>query len=74
MKALHRAAAVRAYRTLATGLAASTVVTSSVALITDGRQAVPALLITLGTVAAQSAASFWHGVASGLPEAPKQQD
>lgn len=71
MKQLHRAAAVRAYRTLAQGLGGSAVVTAIAALVTDGRGALLAGGIAIGTVLATAFGSFWQGVAAGLPEAPK---
>lgn len=71
MKQLHRAAAVRAYRTLAQGLGGSAVVTAIAAIATDGRGALLAGGIAIGTVLATAFGSFWQGVAAGLPEAPK---
>lgn len=73
MKALHRAAAIRAYRTLATGLGGSAVSVAAVALITDGRAAVPAAVAALSTVGVSALASFWTGVARGLPEVDGEQ-
>lgn len=69
MNALHRAAARRAYRTLAQGLGSSAMVTVLVAIATDGKSAMAAAGITLATVAATALSSFWQGVARGLPEA-----
>ncbi|MCR6649693.1 MAG: hypothetical protein NVV70_16740 [Cellulomonas sp.] len=69
MKALHKAAAIRAYRTLATGLGGSAVTTAAVALLTDGKSALLAAGVAVGTVVVSAAASFWNGVANGLPEA-----
>ena len=69
MKNLHAAALKRAYRTLAQGLGGSAVTTALVALFTDGETAVAAAGIALGTVAVTAFASFWQGVAKGLPEA-----
>lgn len=73
MKSLHRAAAIRAYRTLAQGLAGGAVTTALVAVVTDGRSALTAALVALGTVAVSSGASFWQGVAAGLPEVDDAQ-
>lgn len=69
MRALHRAALIRAYRTLATGLGGSAVSVAAVAILTDGRDALPAAAAALGAVVVSAAASFWNGVARGLPEA-----
>ena len=73
---LHRAAAVRAYRTLAQGLGGSAVVTASVALVAalggDAdtlRVAALAAVIAVGTALVAAIGSFWQGVAQGLPEA-----
>lgn len=70
MKTLHKAAALRAYRTLAQGLASGTVITALVAVITDGQSALIAATVALGTVLATAVGSFWQGVAAGLPEVP----
>lgn len=69
MKALHKAAAIRAYRTLATGLGGSAVTTALVALFTDGQSAALAAGVALGTTVVSAFGSFWNGVANGLPEA-----
>lgn len=68
MKALHRAALVRAYRTLAQGLGGSAVATALLALITDGETARVGLIAALGTTLVAALTSFWQGVAAGLPE------
>lgn len=68
MKALHKAALIRAYRTLAQGLAGSAVSVALIALITDGQAAVAGLIAALGAVVIAAAVSFWQGVAKGLPE------
>lgn len=71
---LHRAAAIRAYRTLAQGLGGTTVTTALVALVAalgdaDAlRTAALAAVISLGTISVSAVASFWQGVAQGLPE------
>lgn len=69
MTTLHKAAAKRAYRTLAQGLSSSIVTTAIVAFVTDGRTALAAAGVAVATVAATAFASFWQGVAAGLPEA-----
>lgn len=69
MNTLHRAALKRAYRTLAQGLGGSAVTTALVALVTDGQSAGEAALVATATVVVASFASFWQGVAQGLPEA-----
>lgn len=75
MKALHRAALRRAYRTLAQGLGGSAVVTAIVAVVAASGDhdaasaAVQAGVIAVGTVVATAFGSFWQGVAAGLPEA-----
>lgn len=68
MKKLHRAAAVRAYRTLATGLGGSAISTALVALATEGEGAIPAAVGALTAVVLSAFGSFWRGVAAGLPE------
>lgn len=68
MTALHKAAAKRAYRTLAQGLGGSAVTTAAVAIFVDGQTALAALGVAVGTVAVSAIASFWQGVAAGLPE------
>lgn len=70
MKSLHKAALIRAYRTLAQGLGGSAVATAAVAIFTDGQSALTVLLATLGTVLVAAVTSFWQGVAAGLPEVP----
>ena len=75
MLSLHRAALIRAYRTLAQGLGGSAVTTALVAVVASlaGGEAPRTALIAAGaTVAAAvlaALASFWQGVARGLPEA-----
>jgi hypothetical protein len=71
MKALHRAALTRAYRTLAQGLGGSAVTTALVAIFVSGESAVKAALVTVATVIIGAATSFFQGIAEGLPEAPK---
>jgi len=74
MSALHRAALVRAYRTLAQGLGGSAVSTALVAVIASlaggetGRTALIAAGASLGAVVVAAFGSFWQGVALGLPE------
>jgi len=74
MKTLHKAALIRAYRTLAQGLGGSAVATAATAVLTDGRTAVTVLLATLGGVLVAAATSFWQGVAAGLPEVSTDAD
>lgn len=82
MKALHRAAAIRAYRTLATGLGGSAVTTAItgavVALAGTDQEAVSAALLAAGasllTTVVSAFGSFWRAVAQGLPEAPKTDE
>lgn len=77
MKSLHRAAFIRAYRTLAQGLAGSAVTTVLVATLTAAlgagdqslRNAGITAAVSLGTIFLTALASFWQGVAAGLPEA-----
>lgn len=69
MKQLHRAAARRAYRTLAQGLGSTAVVTAIAALATDGKAALPVAGIALANAVVTAFGSFWQGVAQGLPEA-----
>ena len=69
MKELHKAALVRAYRTLATGLGGGAVATALAALFTGGAEAVPVLIGAVGAVLVSAVTSFWLGVAKGLPEA-----
>lgn len=71
MKALHHAAAIRAYRTLAQGLGGSAVTGALVAVFTDPTTAKVAVIGALGATAVAAFGSFWQGVAAGLPEAPK---
>ncbi len=73
---LHKAAAIRAYRTLAQGLGGSVVVTAIVAVVATvgsdadtARSALLAAAVAVGTTVATAVGSFWQGVASGLPEA-----
>ena len=74
MSALHRAALVRAYRTLAQGLGGSAVSTALVAVIASlaggetGQAALIAAAASVGTVVVAAFGSFWQGVALGLPE------
>lgn len=75
MLSLHRAALIRAYRTLAQGLGGSAVSTALVAVIASlaGGEAPRTALIaagaTVGSALIAASASFWQGVARGLPEA-----
>lgn len=76
MRALHRAAAIRAYRSLAQGLGSSAVITALVAVITavgtdasTVRTALLAAAVAVGTAVVAAVGSFWQGVARGLPEA-----
>lgn len=76
MKNLHRAAAIRAYRTLSQGLGSSAVITALVAVITalatdasTFKAALLAAAVAVGTVVMAAIGSFWQGVAKGLPEA-----
>lgn len=69
MKTLHKAALIRAYRTLAQGLAGGAVTTALVALVSGQTSAGSAALVALGTATVTAFASFWSGVAKGLPEA-----
>lgn len=77
MTALHKAAARRAYRTLAQGLGGSTVTTALFAAIVAvaegdaGRAALIAAAVSIATTVATAFGSFWQGVAAGLPEAPE---
>lgn len=75
MRALHRAALIRAYRTLAQGLggsAVSTALAAFVAALAGSGDTVQVALIaaaaTLGGTLVTAGASFWQGVARGLPE------
>lgn len=68
MRNIHRAAAIRAYRTLATGLGGAALTVPLVAAFTEGKGAVPAIVAALGAVIVSSFASFFVGVAAGLPE------
>lgn len=65
---IHKAALKRAYRTLAQGLGGSAVSTALTAAITGGDGTLIALAATLGSTAVAAFASFWQGVAQGLPE------
>ena len=75
MLPLHRAALIRAYRTLAQGLggsAVSTALAAVIAALAGGeapRVALIAAAASVGTVVVAAVASFWQGVALGLPEA-----
>lgn len=69
MRDLHKAALIRAYRTLATGFGGGAVATALAALVTGGAAAVPVALGAVATVAISAFTSYWLGVASGLPEA-----
>lgn len=73
---LHKAALVRAYRTLAQGLGGSAVATAlaaaAAALFTDGSTRTAALIAAAATLTSTVVAaftSFWQGVYRGLPEA-----
>lgn len=73
---LHRAALIRAYRTLAQGLGGSAVTTALAAVIAaaaGGEQTLNVALLaaaaSLGTTLQAAFGSFWQGVAQGLPEA-----
>lgn len=68
MLTLHRAAALRAYRTLVQGLGGSAVVTAAVASLDGGSDALRALWLTLAVTGITAAASFFTGIAQGLPE------
>ena len=72
MRALHKAALVRAYRTLAQGLAGSAVTTALVALVSGQTAAGSAALVAIGTAIVGALTSFWSGVAKGLPEAEEE--
>ena len=74
MLSRHRAALIRAYRTLAQGLGGSAVSTALVAVVASlaggetGQVALIASAASVGTVVVAALASFWQGVAQGLPE------
>lgn len=70
MKALHRAAFKRAYRTLAQGLGGAALTAALAAVITDPTTTATAALAALASTVVAAFASFWQGVAQGLPEAP----
>ncbi len=76
MRALHRAALIRAYRTLATGLGGSAVATALAGVIAaavGGQPVSTAAIAAAGALAStvvSAAGSFWRGVAGGLPEVP----
>lgn len=76
MRALHRAALVRAYRTLAQGLGGSAVSSALAAVIAAAaggepvRTAAIAAGATVASAVVAAGASFWQGVARGLPEVP----
>lgn len=80
MSAIHRAALIRAYRTLAQGLGGSAVSTALVAVITSiaggetGQTALVAAGASIGTVIVAAFGSFWQGVAQGLPEVTPGDD
>ena len=69
MLTLHKAALIRAYRTLAQGLGGSAITTALTALLVDGETALKAAGIAAGTVLIMAIASFFQGVVAGLPEA-----
>lgn len=77
MTALHKAAAKRAYRTLAQGLggsAVTTALTAGVVAVAEGdagQAALVAAAVAVGTTVVTAFGSFWQGVAAGLPEEPK---
>lgn len=71
VKQLHKAAARRAYCTLAQGFGGYAFITALVAVFTDPQTAKIAIFAALGTTLATAFGSFWQGVAAGLPEAPK---
>lgn len=77
MGALHHAALIRAYRTLAQGLGGSAVSTALVAVIASiaggepGQTSLVAAGASVGAVVVAAFGSFWQGVAQGLPEAPE---
>lgn len=81
MKALHEAALIRAYRTLATGLGGSAVTTALTGAIAaaagTGDDAVKVALFAAGasiaTTVVSAVGSFWRGVAKGLPEAAGEE-
>lgn len=69
MKNLHKAALVRAYRTLAQGLGGTTVAGALALIFTDPANAKSAVFVALGSAVVAAVISFWQGVAQGLPEA-----
>lgn len=72
MRALHKAALIRAYRTLAQGLAGSAVTTALVSLVSGQDSAGSAALVAIGTTLVAALTSFWSGVAKGLPEVSEE--
>lgn len=73
---LHRAAMRRAYRTFAQAMGGNVTVSLGVALVEsagggDIQQAGTAFLVGIGGAVVAAGASFWQGIAAGLPEAPK---
>lgn len=74
---LHQAAFVRAYRTLAQGLGGSATATALTAVISAyaldgesaGKNALIALIATVGASVVAAGTAFFQGVANGLPEA-----
>jgi hypothetical protein len=76
MRDLHKAALVRAYRTLATGLGGTAISTGLVALISSlagagemtAKAALLALAGSLGAVLVSAVGSFWRAVSQGIPE------
>lgn len=79
MKDLHRAAAKRAYRTLAQGLGGSAVTTAVVASVVAlaegdaGKAALVAAGVAIANTVITAGASFWQAVAAGLPEVQGSQ-
>lgn len=76
MKELHKAALVRAYRTLATGLAGAATTTGLTALIAalvGAGTLTPVLALTalgasVGGVVVSAWGSYWRAVSQGIPE------
>lgn len=69
MRELHKAALVRAYRTLAQGFGGTTVSGALALVFTDPANARNAIVVALGSTVVAAVISFWQGVAQGLPEA-----
>lgn len=69
MKALHHAALKRAYRTLAQGMGGAALTAALAAVITDPTTTATAALAAFASTLVAAFASFWQGVALGLPEA-----